>query len=171
MTIKQTLKMKNYSIEIKWTLRFILLVLAWAIGEKFIGLHDKHIDKYIIYTNLFALPAFLFFYLALREKKKYFFNNQITWSQGFISGVILSFFIALLIPFAQLVIYKSITPHFFETAIEYKTKSPLLKYHMTLEAARQYFNLRSFIIESIYTVLSMGTIAGAIIALIIRNKK
>lgn len=163
--------MKNYTIEIKWTFRFILLVLAWAIGEKFIGLHDQHIDKYIIYTNLFALPAFLFFYLALREKKKYFFNNQITWTQGFISGVILSFFIALLMPFAQLVIYESITPHFFETAIEYKTKSPLLKYHMTLEAAQHYFNLRSYIIESVYTVLSMGTIAGAIIALIIRNKK
>ncbi|MBP6557954.1 MAG: DUF4199 domain-containing protein [Flavobacterium sp.] len=163
--------MKNYSIEIKWTLRFILLVLAWAIGEKFIGLHDQHIDQYIIYTNLFALPAFLFFYLALREKKKYFFNHQMTWTQGFISGVILSFFIALLMPFAQLVIYKSITPHFFETAIEYKTTSPLLKYHMTLDAAKHYFNLRSFIIESIYTVLSMGTTAGAIVALIIRTKK
>nr|WP_294777794.1 DUF4199 domain-containing protein [uncultured Flavobacterium sp.] len=163
--------MKNYTIEVKWTFRFILLVLAWAIGEKFIGLHDEHIDQYIIYTNLFAIPGFLFFYLALREKKKYFFNNQITWTQGFISGVILSFFIALLIPFAQLVIYKSITPHFFETAIEYKTSSPLLKYHMTAEAAENYFNLRSFIIESVYTVLSMGTTAGAIIALIIRNKK
>ncbi|MFN3968778.1 DUF4199 domain-containing protein [Flavobacterium sp.] len=163
--------MKNYSVEIKWTLRYILLVLAWAIGEKFIGLHDQHIDKYIIYTNLFALPAFLFFYLALREKKKYFFNNQMTWTQGFVTGIILSFFIALLLPFAQLVIYKSITPHFFETAIEYKTKSPLIKYHMTLEAAKSYFNLRSFIIESIYTELSMGTIAGSIVALMIRNKK
>jgi hypothetical protein len=163
--------MKNYSIEIKWTFRFILLVLAWAIGEKFIGLHDQHIDQYILYTNLFAIPAFLFFFLALKEKKKYFFNNQITWTQGFVTGIILSFFIALLMPFAQLVIYKSITPHFFETAIAYKTSSPLLKYHMTLEAAKNYFNLRSFIIESVYTELSMGTITGAIIALMIRNKK
>jgi hypothetical protein len=163
--------MKNYSIEIKWTLRFILLVLAWAIAEKFIGLHDQHIDKYIIYTNLFAVPAFLFFYLAIKEKKKYFFNNQMNWTQGFVTGIVLSFFIAMLLPFAQLVIYKSVTPHFFETAIEYKTTSPLLRYHMTLETAKNYFNLRSFIIESIYTELSMGTIAGAIIALMIRNKK
>lgn len=163
--------MKKFSIEIKWTFRFILLVLAWAIGEKYIGLHDQHIDKYIVYTNLFALPAFLFFFLALKEKKKYIYNNQMTWTQGFVSGIVLSFFIALLLPFAQLVIYKSITPHFFETAIAYKTESPLLKYHMTMEAAKSYFNLKSFIIDSIFTELSMGTIAGALVSLILRNKK
>ena len=46
--------MKNFSIEIKWTLRFILLVLAWAIGEKFMGLHDQHINQYAVYTNLLS---------------------------------------------------------------------------------------------------------------------
>ena len=63
--------MKNFSIEIKWALRFTLLTLAWAIGEKAIGLHDEHIQNYALYTNLFVLPAFLFFYLAIKEKKKY----------------------------------------------------------------------------------------------------
>jgi len=38
--------MKNFSIEIKWALRFTLLTLAWAIGEKAIGLHDKNIADY-----------------------------------------------------------------------------------------------------------------------------
>ena len=163
--------MKNFTIEIKWTLRFILLVLAWAIGEKFAGLHDEHIDKYIIYTNLFLLPAFLFYYLALKEKKKYFFNNQMTWRQGFATGIILSFFIAILMPFAQLVIYKSITPHFFENIIEYKTQSPLLTFHMTYESAQSIFNLKSTIIQSIFGCLSMGTIAGALVSVIIRTKK
>ncbi|WP_333879090.1 DUF4199 domain-containing protein [Flavobacterium sp.] len=163
--------MKNFSIEIKWTLRFILLVLAWAIGEKFAGLHDQYIDRYALYTNLFALPAFLFYYLALSEKKKYFFNNQITWRQGFVSGIILSFFIAILMPVAQLVIYKSITPHFFETIIEYKTKSPNLKFHISEKDAESYFNLKSYIIQSIFNTLSMGSIAGALVSLMIKNKK
>ena len=163
--------MKNFSIEIKWTLRFILLVLAWAIGEKFMGLHDQHINQYAVYTNLFGIPALLFYFLALAEKKKYFFNNQMTWSQGFISGVVLSFFIAILMPIAQLVIYKSITPHFFETIIEYKTKSPLLTRHITTEDALAYFNLKSFMIQSVFSALSMGTISGAIAAFFLRAKK
>jgi len=163
--------MKNYSIEIKWTLRFILLVLAWSIGEKFIGLHDQYIDKYALYTNLFAIPALLFYFLALREKKKYVYNNQMTWTQGFVSGVLMSFFIAILMPFAQIVIYMSVTPHFFENIIEYKTKSPSLKIHATLKDAQSYFNLRSYMIQSVFSALSMGTITGAIVSLFIRNKK
>lgn len=163
--------MKNFSIEIKWTLRFILLVLAWAIGEKFMGLHDQHIDQYALYTNLFGIPALVFYFLAIAEKKKYFFNNQMTWTQGFVSGVVLSFFIAILMPIAQLVIYKSITPHFFETIIEYKTKSPSLKHHIAVEDAQAYFNLKSFMIQSVFSALSMGTISGAIASLFLKSKK
>lgn len=163
--------MKNYSIEVKWTLRFILLVLAWSIGEKFIGLHDQHIDQYALYTNLFALPAFLFYYLGLKEKKKYVYNNNMTWTQGFVSGVVLSFFITILMPIAQFVIYKSITPHFFETIIEYKTKSTLLTRHITIKDAQSYFNLKSYIIQSIFNSLSLGIPTGAIVSLFLRTKK
>lgn len=163
--------MKNYSIEIRWTIRFILLVLAWTIGEKYAGLHDQHIDKYALYTNLFALPAFLFYYLALKEKKKYIYHNNMTWTQGFVSGVVLSFFIVLLMPIAQLVMYKSITPHFFETIIEYKTKSPLLTHHMTLEDAQSFFSLKSYIIQGVFNGLSLGIMTGALVSLIIRTKK
>jgi hypothetical protein len=60
-------KMKTFSVEIKWTFRFILLTLAWAIGEKFIGLHDQYIEDYAVYTNLFVFPAILFFFQALKE--------------------------------------------------------------------------------------------------------
>jgi hypothetical protein len=163
--------MKNYSIEVKWTLRFILLVLAWSIGEKFIGLHDQYIDQYATYTNLFAVPAILFYYLGLKEKKKYVYNNNMTWTQGFVSGVALSFFITILMPVAQFVIYKSITPHFFDTIIEYKTKSPLLTRHITLKDAQSYFNLKSYIIQSIFSGLSLGITTGAIVSLFLRTKK
>ncbi len=163
--------MKKYSIEVKWTLRFILLVLAWSIGEKLIGLHNQHINQYALYTNLFALPAFLFYYLGLNEKKKYVYNNNMTWTQGFASGVVLSFFITILMPVAQLVIYKSITPHFFDTIIEYKTKSPLLTRHITIKDAQSYFNLKSYIIQSIFNSLSLGITTGAIVSLFLRAKK
>lgn len=159
--------MKSYAIEIKWAIRFTLLTLAWAIGEKMIGLHDVYIEKYALYTNFFIVPAFLFFYLALAEKKKYAFSSTMTWTQGFVSGIVLSFLIALLTPVSQFVIYKSITPHFFENIIAYKLKHK----YMTLENAEVYFNLKTYIIEGTFTGLSKGIITGAIVSLFTRNKK
>lgn len=158
--------MKNYSIEIKWALRFTLLTLAWAIGEKAIGLHDVHIENYGLCSLLFVFPAFLFFYLALAEKKKYFFNNEMTWKQGFVTGIVLSFIIALLNPIAQYVIYSSITPHFFENIIEYKTKHTT----MTLKTAREIFNFKSYLIQTSFSGLSYGVITGAIVSSLIKTK-
>ncbi|MCF6133222.1 DUF4199 domain-containing protein [Flavobacterium wongokense] len=158
---------KNFSIEIKWALRFTLLTLAWAIGEKTIGLHDEYIAEYGMYTNLFVFPAFLFFYLALKEKKKYVYNNSMSFREGFVSGLVLSFIIALLNPFAQFVIYKSITPHFFDTIIAYKVEHK----YMTLANAKVYFNLKTYIIESSFTALSKGFITGAIVSVFLRNKR
>lgn len=161
--------MKNFSIEIKWALRFTLLVLAWAIGEKAIGLHDEYIENYGMYSLLFAFPAFMFYYLAIIEKKKYFYNNSITFRQGFISTIVLSAMIALVNPAAQYVIYKSVTPHFFDNMIAYKISSK--NYPMTMENAKLLFNLNIYMLESTFTGLSKGLIAGAIISMMIRNKK
>ena len=163
--------MKNYTIEVKWAIRFTLLTLAWAIGEKVVGLHDVYIADYGLYTNLIALPALFFYVVALQEKKKYFFNGSMTWSQGFVSGVVLSFIIALLAPIAQFVIYSSVTPHFFETIIAYKTNPALVSHPISKEAATGYFNLKSFMLQSAFSDLSTGVIAGALLSLVLRNKK
>ena len=159
--------MKNYSIEIKWALRFTLLSLAWAIGENAIGLHDKYIHDYWKCSLLFILPAFLFFYLAIAEKKKYFFSNEISWKQGFITGIVISFIIALLNPIAQYVIYKSITPHFFENIIKYKIENTT----MNIKTANEIFNLKAYLIQTTFGGLSYGIITGAIVSLLIKNKK
>ncbi|MBC7440123.1 MAG: DUF4199 domain-containing protein [Flavobacterium sp.] len=158
--------MKNFSIEIKWALRFTLLTLAWAIGEKSIGLHDKYIENYAMCSLLFIFPTFLFYYLALAEKKKYFFHNQMVWKQGFVSAIVISFIIALLNPIAQFVVYKSITPHFFENIIAYKIKNTA----MSLKTAQDIFNLKSYILQTTFSGLSYGIITGAIISLFVRTK-
>jgi hypothetical protein len=116
---------------------------------------------------LFVFPAVLFFFQAIKEKKKYDYNNSMTFRQGFVCGIILSFIISLLNPLAQFVIYKSITPHFFETIIAYKIKNG----YLTLENAKVYFNLKTYIIESTFIGLSKGIITGAIVSMFIRNKK
>lgn len=159
--------MKNYTIEIKWAFRFTLLILAWAIGEKFAGFHDIHIDNYFYFDMLFAFPAVLFYILALKEKKKYFFNNEINWTQGFISGMALSVFITLLMPFALYVIYTSVSPNFFENIIQYKTENS----KTAVDTLQKTFNMKSFIFSETFSALSKGIITGALISFFIRTKK
>ena len=163
--------MKNYTIEIKWAIRFTLLTLAWAIGEKLVGLHDVYIADYGLYTNLIALPALLFYVVALQEKKKYFFQGTMTWSQGFVSSVVLSFIIALFAPIAQFVIYSSMSPHFFENIIAYKTNAALVTHPITKATALGYFNMKSFMLQSAFSDLSTGVIVGALLSLLFRQKK
>jgi hypothetical protein len=159
--------MKNYSIEIKWAIRYTLLSLAWAIGEHYCGLHDVHIQDYGLYSTLFVIPAIVFFVLALREKRTYFFNGTMSWAQGFVSGTILSFIIALLTPMAQLVIYKAIAPHFFENLIAYKVEHHYLK----MAEAQKYFNLNSYMLQNTFNALSNGVVLGAIISMFLKPKK
>lgn len=160
--------MRNFSIEIKWAIRFTLLTLAWAIGEKAVGLHDEYISNYWILSNLFVFPAVLFFYLAIKEKKKYVYENSMTFRQGFITGLVLSTIIALLNPATQYIIYKSVSPHFFDNIIAYKVQNK--NFPMTYENAQMLFNLKTHLIESTFTALSKGIITGAIVSYFLKNK-
>lgn len=159
--------MKKFAIEIKWAVQFSLLSLVWMIIEKSTGLHDQYISKQAIYTNLFGIVAILVYFLALRDKKKNYFSGQMDFKQGFISGMVLSFVIAMLSPIVQYVTFTYITPHFFETikayAIAHKIQTP--------EQADTFFNLKSYIIQGIFGALSMGVITAALMALLLKTKK
>ncbi len=159
--------MKNYSIEIKWALIYSIIALLWMFIEKIVGLHDIHIDKQPIYTNLFAIPAIIIYFLALKDKKKVTYHNQMTWKEGFISGIILSFVISIISPLIQIITTSIISPEFFNNAIRYSVE----KKYMSQTAAETYFSLKSYIIQGFFGALSMGTITGAIVALVLQTKK
>ena len=93
--------MKNIRIEIKWAIYFTLMSLLWMLLEKLSGLHGKYIDYHLYLTNLFAIPAIWFMVLALRDKKRNFYNGTMSYKQGLISGIILSAGIAKMSPISQ----------------------------------------------------------------------
>ena len=159
--------MKKFSLEIKWAVIFMLMTLVWMIAEKAIGLHDFYIDQHAIYTNLIAIPAILIFVFALREKRNSIYNGVMTWSQGFVTGIIISFFIALLNPLTQFIVSTYITPDYFSNAIAYAVKSKM----MIEKDAVAYFSLKSYIIQGTFGALSMGLITSAIVAYFLRSKK
>jgi hypothetical protein len=85
--------MKNIKIEIKWAIIFSVMGFVDGV-RKLCGLHGKYIDYHLYLTNLFAIPAIIAMVMALKTKK-IFYNGQMNYKQGLISGIILSIIIAV----------------------------------------------------------------------------
>ena len=159
--------MKNFSIEFKWSIIFVFIYLLWMIFEKVMGWHDEFIDKHAIYTNIFGIIALGIYILALRDKRNNFFKGSITWRQGFVTGIILTIIITIFSPLSQYIVATYISPEYFDNMIEYSVQNK----RMNLEQASTLYNLKSYIIQAIFSALVMGVGTAALAALIIRNKK
>lgn len=158
--------MKKIAIEIKWGLLFSIASLVWMIVENTVGLHDKYINKQVIYTNLFAIIAIVIYFLALKEKKQSIFNGNMTWREGFLSGVILSIVISILSPIVQYITYTLITPEFFINIIQYSVENKV----QTQAQAEAYFSLKNYMLQGIFGGLSMGVFTSAIVAYFLTTK-
>ncbi|WP_319480653.1 DUF4199 domain-containing protein [uncultured Draconibacterium sp.] len=158
--------MKKFAIEIKWTILFAVIQLIWMVGERIAGLHDENIEKHAIVTNFFALVAIAVYVVALLDKRKNDFDGKMTWIQGFISGLIITLGVTILTPLTQYLTVEVITPHYFENMIRYAVENGL----QTQEEAEGYFNLRSYMIQSVIFAPLMGLVTSAIVAIFTRKK-
>lgn len=159
--------MNKITIEIKWGVIFTLLALLWMVFEKAMGWHDLYIDKHAIYTNFFGIIAVLVYFLAIREKKRNFYNGEMTWRQGFVAGLILTIVVTVLAPLSQFITSTYITPDYFNNVIAYSVETKV----MNQEQAEAYFNLKSYIIQATFGALVMGVVTAAAIAWILKTKK
>ena len=158
--------MKKFTIEFKWAIISIIIFLAWMTLEKQLGFHDEKIKWQMFFTMLIIFPNFLLYYLALKDKKKNYYNCEMSWKQGFISGVVISFIVVIFSPITQFITHEFITPHYFDKLIALSVESKRL----TLEEAQSYFNLSAYIWQSISSGLSFGVVIGAIVAYMIKTK-
>ncbi|MCY1722157.1 DUF4199 domain-containing protein [Prolixibacteraceae bacterium Z1-6] len=158
--------MKTIAIEIKWAILFIILQLIWMIGERLAGLHDENIDKHPIVTNFFAVVAIAVYVVALLDKRKNSFGGKMTWKQGFISGLIITAGVTLLTPLSQYITIALITPGYFKNIITYSVSIG----KMSQEAAEAYFNMKSYILQSVIFAPVMGVVTSAIVALFTKMK-
>lgn len=158
--------MKNFAIEIKWAINYSIAFMIWMIFEKSIGWHDTAVNKQMIYTNLFGFIALAVYFLAFRDKKKNFYNNSITFKDGFMFGLYLSSFIAVFGIMTQYITYTFITPNYFENAIALALKNK----KQTLEQAQAFFNYKSYLFQSIFGNLSIGIVTGSILANFMKTK-
>jgi hypothetical protein len=159
--------MKKISIEIKWAFIFIAMSLLWMVLEKLAGLHSTHIDKQMYLTNLFAIPAIAAYVFALRDKKKNYYNGQMTYLQGLYSGLIISLIVTVFSPLTQWITSEVITPEYFPNVIEYSISTG---YHATREEAEAFFSLDNYIKQSVMGAAMMGAITSAVVAFFVKTK-
>ncbi|WP_417885668.1 DUF4199 domain-containing protein [Zunongwangia sp.] len=160
--------MKKFKTEIKWALIFSLAKLAWITLEKSLGWHDVNISKQSFYSLLFGFIAVAIYFMASIEKRRKVFKNEtFTWQNGFVSGIILTGFIAVLTPITQLIALHYISPNFLENMIAYNVD------HLGMSAknVNTFYSTKMFIILEIFNVLGMGIGTAALIALLTKKKK
>lgn len=160
--------MKKFKIEIKWALILIIMSLLWVVLERLVGLHDTHIDKQMYLTNLFIIPYALVFILALLDKKKKYYDGQMTYKQGLISGLIISIIVMIFVPLTQVITSNVITPDYFANVIEYSLETG---YHTSLEEAEAYYSLKNDIINETVGLLVVNIVMTAIFMIFVRSKK
>jgi len=158
--------MKKRLIEIKWGLIFVIMMLVWMYFEKVMGWHDENIADHATYTNFVAIPSILVYVFALLEKRKKYYDNVMSWKQGFISGLFITAVVVILTPFNQLVIHEIISPQYFDSASAYAVSQGI----MTQSEASNYFNFTSYLWQSAVGALIMGTLTSAIVAIFVRKK-
>jgi hypothetical protein len=165
-TKSQKCIMKDLKIEIKWGVLFILVGLIWMVFEKTMGWHDVHIDKHATYSNFIAPIAIAIYVFALLDKKRNFYGGKMSYKQGFISGLIITLVVVILSPLSQYITSTYITPDYFQNVIAYAVSSG----QMEQQAAEEYFNLKSYMIQSVIGAGVMGLITSAVVAFFVRSK-
>lgn len=158
--------MNKYKIEIKWAFIFMVMMLIWMYFEKLVGLHDQHIDKHHIYTNVVAVFAIIIYVFALLDKRKNFYNGIMTYKQGFVSGLIISLIVTFFSPLTQYITSEVISTDYFSNMIEYVVS----KGEMSQTEAEEYFNLKSYLIQVVIATPIMGIITTAIVAIFTKKK-
>lgn len=158
--------MKNYTIEIKWALVYVVLSFFWIFIQKSLGYFDENISKHLFFSILIVLVLIPLFLLAQTDKKKNFLNGKMTWKQAFISGGIIIVMATLFVPLLQYLTYEVINPDFFQKTIAFYTQNG----KMTAAEAATRFNLRSYIIQAVSDSLSFGILFSAITAFFTKSK-
>ncbi len=157
--------MKKVYIELKWAIIFSIALLSWIFFEKTMGWQNDNIANFWWLTLLFAPVAIFFYLLALREKRRRVYDRKMTWNQGFISGLIISVFVALLSPLTEYVAYNFFTSDNFNTIAESSVTNEL----MARSKMNDIFRINNYRWQSAFGLFVFGTATAATAAIFVRK--
>jgi hypothetical protein len=159
--------MRKLSVEIKWAIIFVVVSLAWMLGEKLAGFHDVRIALHPTATMFFAIPAIAVYVLALLEKRRSFYGGAMTYQQGFVSGLLVTLFVTILSPLTQIITLQVISPDYLTNAATYATDKGIL----TATEAAAEFSQANYLKQALIGAPIMGIVTSAIVAIFTRKEK
>ena len=154
-----------FKIEIKWSIIYSIAYLLWMYFESRMGWHDSKVGLEPLYNLLFLPISIILIGLAIFDKKRNYYKNEMDWKKGFVSGIILAVLITVLNPIVLYISYNYISPSFFDNAI-----SAAVAEGLPLEKAKAQFNLNTAISNSVFDKLSFGVVISAAVSYFIRTK-
>lgn len=159
--------MKKFSIEFKWAALATLVALIWMFLEKYLGYHDEKIRFQIGFSLLFNFPLIAIYYLAIKEKKKDFYNGITTWRQLFFTGIVLCIMISLFYPIIQYITFIQVSPNFINDLIN----EVVARGGMSLEDAQANISFDVYLRQGVSGNLSTGVVTSAILAYFLQTKQ
>ncbi len=108
---------KGKSIEIKWAVVFSIINILWFTIEKLMGLHAEKMAYLNTFRMLFLFPTIGIYAFEIWEKRRNFYKTNITFLQGFKSGMILTFYIAIFGLVVNFIKFKWISPSFLNLPV------------------------------------------------------
>lgn len=158
--------MKKLQIELKWAILFSVALLCWILFEKTMGWYQDEISDFWWLTLFFEPFALLIYLLALREKRRVVYNRKITWAQAILSGVIISFIVAILSPITEYIAYNFFTPENFNAVSESSVTNEL----MARSKLNDVFNINNYRWESAFGLFGFGILNTIVAGFFVRKK-
>ena len=152
----------TYYHEIKFALLFSGMNILWMLGERLAGLHDVHIADHAFYTNYFVIPSILLYAVAMYQKQT-LLGGEMSFKQGFMSGLGITMIITALTPVVQFFIHTIITPDYFSNVRVFA-----IEQGMKPEVAATHFTLNSYILLSVFTGFVYGIITTIFTTIMVR---
>lgn len=159
--------MRQFRIEIKWSLIYAAFVLLWSLGEQLLGFRDKYLEKGENISMLIFLPVVVIYFLAILDKKKNFYNGKMLYTNGFLCGIWLTVGIMLLTPLVQFISSSLISPDYFKNLISYSVEKGIF----SPDEAKKQFSYGNYVFVNIVIEMLTGVVFAAFAPIWLKSDK
>jgi hypothetical protein len=160
-------------LELRYAILLTLLTLLWLAVEFMVGLQDKYAGLHLAATILAFIIPVVVYRLAIKEKREQL-NGRITFRQALQAGLLITALSAVFVIPEQLIFHTLINPDFFDSMIHQavlRASQTNKDVNEARAAAEMYFNLKSYVIESVLVTLLAGSIIAFAAALRMQTPK
>lgn len=155
----------SFRLELKAAMLITLLMLLWLALEFMVGLHDRFIAYHPYLTMLALVIPVIITRTALVARREEL-RGEMSFRQALVSGLTIAAMCAVLAIPAQLIFHYLINPDFFDNMIKYAVETG----KSSPEEAAHYFNMQSYLIQSVMGTLIFGVVIALIAAYMLRTK-